>query len=177
MANNPHVKVTLDFDSKAKDELLKGSPVQIKRILRLMTNHIAKDVRHLTALRVAEKSGTQKTGFKRVRTANRLARVRATSKGISASVWFGGNDIEARFGGRMSQNAAGARAGSHFFAGSRILTMKSGYRGIFHNDSTGKLVLDKFKVVPLAPEINSIARQQRLAWQNELRAITAKVLK
>ena len=162
------VSLTLKYDASKVKRLSENSPVQIARVTRNLTNFIATDLRQSLGGSIPKKSGSNIAGFRRVRTRKTLSTVKRRRP--FATLWLGGNTIAAKYGGRLYQTEKGAGAGKHFFKGSFIATMKTGYRSIFHRvNKQGKLAQDRFPVIELSAEAESTIMAKRTSWEKRLR--------
>ena len=169
------VTLTINYDPKKVKELADKSPVAIARVSRNMANFIATDLQKTLGASIPKKTKTNVAGFKRIRVKKKLAIVKRNRP--FATLWLGGNTISAKYGGRLFQNDKGAGAGKHFFKGSFIATMHTGYKSIFHRvNKRGKLVEDRFPVISLTPEALSVLRDKNVSWEKKLKADLDKAL-
>ena len=159
--------VTIDNDSREIDALVRKSPVRLAQVSRKIANHIASDLYKDLSSIIPKEAGTNVSGFKRVRAHKSRTLVRR--KRNHAKVWLGGNRIAARYGGRLRNTKGGAFAGKHFFAGSYVATMKSGYRSIFHRTIGGRLVQDYIEVPDMHPIATRQIRLKHAGWELRLK--------
>jgi len=103
-----------------------------RRILKKVGNNFIKGMRASVPDAISKQDKILKTGFKRVRSHSKLI----SAKSGRGRLWFGGNDIQARFGkGRFYKTSQGAGKGFFFKKGAFIATMKnSGKRALWERN-------------------------------------------
>ena len=170
------VVITLTNDSLLVKRLVASSPNKIRKVSRRIMNGMATELERSLAGSIPRAAGTSVGGFRRVRAYRTLGMFTAR-RSRPATVWLGGNRIPAKFGGKMSQDAKGARAGNHYFAGSFIAKMKNGYTSIFHRTSGGKLKQDFITVPPIYPHALKKVKSLKPKYSRILRYEVEKAIK
>lgn len=162
------------FDDEALREYLQThGPRKVQNALRSAIRTTTTWAKKETDRRLAAETAIPVSVFRKFRVKKRIVGgsaptafggARAVESGY---VWSGYNPIKARFVGKMRQDEGGAYAGTYYFQGAFMATMRSGLTAIFKRRGKKRLPIEEQRVkIPqaetIATSVAEAAREQVL---------------
>ena len=131
--------LSLKGDQARLNRMYNLTPAQMKKAAQKTINTVVPKYQKEAGGAIPRAAGTSITGYRRVRSKRKLAKVRK----LRGEVWQGTLRIPARYAGRLRQTKGGVRAGRLFFEGAFIATMKNGYRSVFRRKGAGRYPIEQ----------------------------------
>jgi len=154
------MEVRVKIDIKSAHTKLKLTPSQIGRINRQTANKLVTEIKRRIGGEISRGAGVRVVGFRRVRTFKKTSKTKGKNRQI-ASVWVGGNNVSARFGGHMRNSGKDAYAGRHLFRNSFKAAVRSGsYTSIWKRLANGKLAEQRIVIDDFHPNVNKIVNEE-----------------
>lgn len=158
---------SVQLDTSEVDEFNRAMPREIfnatRSAIRTTTTWAEKELEK----RMAESSGIPIKVFK-------VFRVHSKASIETGRVWFGFKQLKPRYVGNLQQEETGASAGTYFFQGGFVATMRNGKESIFKRKGRARFpIQEQFVKLPQADQITSDVKEQ--AQQELITRFTAKL--
>ena len=149
---------------------------EINRVNRQAANQLVAAIKRRTGGEIPKAAKIGIVGYRRVRTHKTSARARGKNRQLAVA-WVGGNNVAARFGGRMRQKGTTAYAGRTLFRNSFKASVRNGnYTSIWKRLANGKLEEQVIPLIDFRRDVQAIAKEEFRGVNELLKNELSKVL-
>lgn len=153
--------ISIQTDFSESERFLDALPREIYNAQRSAIRTTTTFASKLLSQKLADATGIKQSAFKQLRIRSFIAQ-----DAKSARIWFGYRPLAPILAGKLEQETTGASAGSYFFQGGFVATMRSGHTGIFKRVRKARLPI-KEQFIKL-PQAESIMREVSEVAEREL---------